>query len=302
VYNHPYSGDIMKLSVKNLVSLADLTKKDFNLIFSLSKKLKSMQKAGKQHHLLKGKTLAMLFEKPSTRTRVSFETGTTQLGGHAIFLGKNDIQLGRGETIADTAKTLSGYVDIIMARTFEHSTVTDLAKHATIPVINGLTNFNHPCQILADLFTVIEKKKSLKELKFAWIGDGNNVCHSFINASNKLDFSLSVATPKNYKPKLKCNWSTQPTKAIKNADVVITDSWTSMGDKNKKKRIRDFKGFTINKKLTKLAKKNFIFLHCLPAYRGYEVSPEIIDGTHSLIWQEAENRMHTQKAIMTALC
>jgi len=293
----------MKISVENLVSLADLTKNDFDIIFNLAKDLKEKCKSGVSHELLKGKTLAMVFEKSSTRTRVSFETGMTQLGGHAIFLGKNDIQMGRGESVGDTAKTLSEYVDLIMARTYEHKLVEELADNSSIPVINGLTNFNHPCQILADLFTVLEKKGKIEGLKFAWIGDGNNVCHSFINASKKLGFDLIVATPEGYKPKIECNWTSDPKEAVKDADVVVTDTWVSMGDeKEKEKRINDFKGFIVDSTLVGLAKRDFIFLHCLPAYRGFEVSADVIDGEHSLVWQEAENRMHTQKAVMVLLC
>lgn len=292
----------MMLSVNNLVDLSKLTKKDFYIIFKLAKELKRKQKKGIKHKLLSGKTLAMLFEKSSTRTRVSFETGMTQLGGHAIFLGKNDIQMGRGETVADTARTLSCYVDLIMARTFSHELVLEMERISSVPVINGLTDYNHPCQILADLFTVIEKKGKIEKLKFSFVGDGNNVCNSFINASKRLGFELVVATPKGYDPALKCNLVHDPKKAVKGADVVITDTWVSMGDeKQKKKRVKDFKGFIVDSKLVNFAKKDFIFLHCLPAYRGHEVSADVIDGSHSLVWEEAENRMHVQKAIMVLL-
>ena len=287
---------------KDLLSINDLSKADIEKIFKLTDRLKNKHTTD-----LKNKVLAMIFEKSSTRTRVSFEVAMQQLGGHAIFLSKNDIQLGRGEPISDTARILSKYVDGIMARLFKHEDLLELAKYSSVPVINGLTDFSHPCQILADLYTVLKKKKTL-DLKFAWIGDGNNVCNSFIFASKKLGFDLTVATPKGYEPKeevlkgSKVKVTNNPVEAVKNSDVIITDTWISMGqEEEKEKRLKDFKGFQVNKELVKHAKSSYIFLHCMPAYRGYEVSSEIIDGKNSLVIEEASNRLHTEKAILKLL-
>lgn len=288
--------------MKHLLSINDLTKGDIEKIFKLTDKLKNKHTTD-----LKNKVLAMIFEKSSTRTRVSFEVAMQQLGGHAIFLSKNDIQLGRGEPISDTARVLSVYVNGIMARLFKHEDLLEFAKYSSVPVINGLTDFSHPCQILADLYTVLKKKGTLN-LKFAWVGDGNNVCNSLIFASKKLGFDLAVATPKGYEPKeevlrgSKVKVTNNPIEAVKGSDVVVTDTWISMGqEEEKEKRIREFKGFQVNKELIKHAKADYIFLHCLPAYRGYEVSSEIIDGKNSVVLDEAENRLHTQKTILYLL-
>lgn len=303
--------------LKHLLCLKDLTPEDFKKIFELSAKLKKQLKDGIQHRLLEGKTLGMIFAKNSTRTRVSFETGMYQLGGHAIFLSSNDLQLGRGESITDTIKVLSRYVDGIMVRTYSHKDVEDLAKYGTIPVINGLTDLFHPCQILSDLFTLIEKKGDLKGLKLAYVGDGNNVLHSLLYGCSKTGVDLSVSTPEGYDclPEIMeeaksiakstgCSVYTtrDPAEAVKNADAVYTDTWISMGmEEEKEKRVKDFEGYTVNKELFSLAKEDAVFLHCLPAYRGYEVSSDILDGPNSVVFDQAENRLHVQKAIMVLL-
>ena len=303
--------------MKHLISLHDITTDEFEQIFKLTGKLKRQLKEGVQHHLLKGKTLGMIFSKSSTRTRVSFETGMYQLGGYSLFLSSNDIQLGRGETIYDTAKVLSRYIDGIMIRTFDHNDVLELAQYATIPVINGLTDLMHPCQILADLFTVYEHKGKLKGLKMAYIGDGNNVANSLLHGCAKVGMHISVASPEGYQcdeqivaeaiedakeTGAEIELTNDPQKAIKDADVVYTDTWVSMGQEaEKQKRIEIFMPYQVNGKLFSLAKEDAVFLHCLPAYRGYEVTEDVIDGPQSLIFEEAENRLHVQKAIMVLL-
>ncbi|KKU30720.1 MAG: Ornithine carbamoyltransferase, catabolic, partial [Candidatus Amesbacteria bacterium GW2011_GWC1_46_24] len=247
-------------------------------------------------------TLAMIFEKPSLRTRVSFEAGMTQLGGHAIYLGPNDIQMGVRETPSDIARNLERMADIIMARVFEHQKLIDLSKDTKVPVINGLSDLEHPCQAMADILTVLEKKKKLKGLKVAFIGDGdNNVTRSLFYLCGKLGIDFICAAPLGYGLKMGKE-TTDPKEAIKNADVVIADTWVSMGDeKEKKTRLKIFPPYQINKKLMKLAKPDAIFMHCLPAYRGYEVTNEVIDGPQSVVFDEAENRLHVQKAIMLFL-
>lgn len=300
--------------MKHLLSLYDLTTEEVEKIFKLSGKLKRETKEGVPHHLLKGKTLGMIFSKSSTRTRVSFEVGMYQLGGHALFLSSNDIQLGRGESIYDTANVLSRYIDGIMIRTFKQSDVEDLAKYGNIPVINGLTDLMHPCQILADLFTVYEMKGSLEGLKMAYVGDGNNVANSLLHGCAKIGMHISVASPKGYecdtqiieeaksdaaKSGSKIVLTEDPVEAVKDADVIYTDTWVSMGQEAEKEmRIKTFMPYQVNSALAANAKEDAIFLHCLPAYRGYEVTEEIIDGPMSMVFEEAENRLHVQKAIM----
>jgi ornithine carbamoyltransferase len=300
--------------MKNLISLALLETKEIEEIFELAAKLKSELKNGIPHPLLKGKTLAMIFTKSSTRTRVSFETGMYQLGGNAIFLSSSEIQLGRGETIQDTAKVLSRYVDGIMIRTFKQSDVEDLAKYGTVPVINGLTDLLHPCQVLADLFTVLEYKGKLKGLKLAYVGDGNNMANSLLCGCAKCGMDIAVATPENYscdnnvianalsiakESGSKVLITTDPEEAVKEADVVYTDTWVSMGQESQKEqKIKAFMPYQVNSMLFSLAKKDAMFLHCLPAYRGFEVTEEVIDGPNSAIFDEAENRLHVQKAIL----
>jgi ornithine carbamoyltransferase len=303
--------------MKHLIDLNNVSYDEIKSLFSLAKRLKKELKMGVEHHLLKGKSLGMIFSKSSTRTRVSFEVGMYQLGGYPIFLSSSDIQLGRGETIYDTAKVLSHYIDAIMIRTFKHSDVEDLAKYGTIPIINGLTDLMHPCQILADLFTVYESKGSLQGLKLAYVGDGNNVANSLLHGCAITGMNISVATPADYmcdpvitdqarQAAAKSGGSVviieDPEEAIRNADVVYTDTWISMGQEDEKEmRIKTFMPYQVNSKLFSLAKKDAMFLHCLPAYRGLEVTEEIIDGPNSCVFDEAENRLHVQKAIMATL-
>jgi ornithine carbamoyltransferase len=305
------------LSVKDLVSINDLTVQDIEKIFNKSLELKENLKKGESE--LKGKTLAMIFEKRSTRTRISFEAGMTQLGGHAIFLSREDTHMGKGEPIKDTAGVISGYCDGIMARTFEHKTIVDLAKYADIPVINGLTNFNHPCQILADFLTIKEHKGSFDNMKVAWFGDGNNVCHSFMFMCAKLGIDLAIATPEEYQPswivwdaiksykKSDIYWTINAKEAAADADILVTDTWISMGDPEykdenlRKKKVNQFIPYQVNKDLVQHAKKDYYFMHCLPAYRDFEVASDIIDSPHSLIYPEAHNRLHAQKGVMALL-
>ncbi|MCX7994480.1 MAG: ornithine carbamoyltransferase [candidate division WOR-3 bacterium] len=296
---------------RDLTSIFDLTKDEIYEIFELTKDLKEKQKKGIEHKLLKDKTLAMVFEKPSLRTRVTFETGMTQLGGHAIYLAPADIQMGKRESVKDVAKNLSRWVDIIMARVFSHSTIKELAENADVPVINGLCDLEHPCQILCDLFTIIEKKGTLEKVTIAFVGDGNNVCNSFIAASARLGFKLHVATPVDYQPNKEymaqaknLYWTDKPEAAIRDADVIYTDVWASMGQEAEAElRKRIFRPFQINSELLKNAnKKDYVIMHCLPAHRGEEITDEVLDGPHSIVFDQAENRLHIQKGIMVFLC
>jgi ornithine carbamoyltransferase len=284
-------------------------------IINLGIKLKKISKKGENIELLKGKTLGMIFEKSSTRTRVSFEVGMTKLGGHAIFLSKNDIQLGRGETIEDTALVLSRYVDLIMYRAISNKAMKEFAKYATIPVISGLDDKEHPCQVVTDLMTIKEHKRKLNGLKFVYIGDGaNNMSHSYLLGCAIMGMSIKIVSPKKYWPDdfyvnearkmcAKVEITDKIEGCTKGVDVVATDTWVSMGDeKQKVQRLNDFKGYTIDKKLMSLAKPDAIFLHCLPAYYGYEVTKDVAHGPQSVIFDEAENRMWAQIAIMVNLC
>ncbi len=303
--------------MEHLLKISDLTVEEFEQILTLTEKLKKEQKAGIAHKLLDGQTLGMIFTKSSTRTRVSFEVGMHQLGGKGLFLSSADIQLGRGETIYDTANVLSRYLDGIMIRTFKQSDVEDLAKYGQIPIINGLTDDHHPCQALADLFTIYEHKGSLKGKKLAYIGDGNNVAHSLAEACALAGMDFSVAAPKGYwcNEEIMANAkevakktggsileTTDPVEAIKDADAVYTDTWVSMGQEEEKaKRVEIFMPYQIDSKLFSNAKADAVFMHCLPAYRGYEMTEEVIDGPNSVIFDEAENRLHAQKAVMAIL-
>ncbi len=301
----------MKAKTKDLLTLNELKKYELLEIIENAIKLKKDLKKGISKPLLKNKTLAMIFQKPSTRTRVSFETGMFQMGGHALNLSADDLQLKRGETIEDTAKTLSRYVDLIMARVYSHDEVEILAKNASVPVINGLSDSFHPCQILADLMTIKEKKKKLNGLKIAWIGDGNNVCNSMIYGCAKVSIDINIATPKGYEPNLNIikeskkfiniQLLSNPELAVKNADVVVTDTFVSIHHQATD-RTKDFlPRFQVNSNLMKKANHDAIFLHCLPAKRGQEVTSEVLDGPQSVIWDEAENRLHVQKALMALL-
>jgi ornithine carbamoyltransferase len=301
----------MKLKTKDLLTLNELDKKEIEEILNNAIKLKKDLKSGICKPLLKNKTLAMIFQKSSTRTRVSFETGMYQLGGHALNLSQEELQLSRGETIEDTARTLSRYVNIIMARVYSHDELEKLAKSATVPVINGLSDSFHPCQILADLMTIKEKKKKLSGMKLAWVGDGNNVCNSMIYGCVKTGIEISIATPKGYEPASnvikeskkmgKIELSNDPVLAATNADVIATDTFVSIHHKGTN-RIKDFlPKFQVNSLLMNKAKEDAIFLHCLPAKRGQEVTDSVIDGNQSAVWDEAENRLHVQKSLMISM-
>ncbi|WP_062104961.1 ornithine carbamoyltransferase [Bacillus niameyensis] len=308
---------VNSLKGKHLLTLADFSGEEITQIIDAAIELKEKQHNGVVHHYLKGKTLAMIFEKSSTRTRVSFEVGMSQLGGHALFLSRNDIQLGRGETVPDTAKVLSRYVDGIMIRAHEHSAVEELAANSSIPVINALTDDFHPCQALADLMTLYEAKGTFNKKKLAYIGDGNNVAHSLMIACAKLGVDCSIATPEGYEPKAEvidlCKKvvsetgaslivTNDPKEAVHEADAVYTDVWTSMGwEEEQEVRLKAFQPYQVNAELMSFANKDAIFLHCLPAKRGQEVTAEVIDGPQSYVFDEAENRLHVQKALMVAL-
>ena len=286
-------------------------------ILDLATDLKAKQKAGIEHHLLKGKTLGMIFEKSSTRTRVSFEVGMYQLGGHALFLSSNDLQIGRGEPIKDTARVLSRYVDGIMIRTFSHDGIIELAQYADIPIINGLTDLLHPCQALTDLLTIREHKGELKGLKLAYVGDGNNMANSLMYAAAKVGMDIAIATPKGYEPDATVILNAKADAAltgatititddiklaVANADVVYTDVWASMGQEAEQKaRIAIFKDYQVNQTLMDLAKTDAIVMHCLPAHRGEEITEDVLEGNQSVVFDEAENRLHVQKAIMALL-
>ena len=303
------------LKGKDLLSIHDLTVDEVDMILTFAAELKSMQQSGIPHKFLEGKTLGMIFEKSSTRTRVSFEVGMYQLGGNALFLSNRDLQLGRGEPIKDTARVLSRYLDGIMIRTFGHDRVVELAKYADIPIINGLTDLLHPCQVLTDLLTIKEHKgKNLKNLKMAYVGDGNNMTNSYLYGAAKVGMTLSVATPKNYRPNqevfenalndaketdAKLEWFEDPIEAVKNADIVVTDTWASMGQESEHdERKKIFAPYQVNNELLSHADKRAIVMHCLPAYRGEEVTEEVFEANANVIFDEAENRLHTQKAIM----
>ena len=303
------------LKGKDLLSIHDLSTDEVAEILDCAARLKVMQKAGVEHKILAGKTLGMIFEKSSTRTRVSFEVGIFQLGGTGLFLSSKDLQLGRGEPIKDTARVLARYLDGIMIRTFEQEKVEELAKFADIPVINGLTDLLHPCQVLTDLLTIREHKgKNFRALKMAYVGDGNNMTNSYLYGAAKVGMTLAVATPETHKPNqkvfenaladaeetgAKLSWTQDPTEAVADADIIATDTWASMGQEaehDARKKI--FAPYQVNKNLLRGASKNVIVLHCLPAYRGEEITDEVFEDNAQVIFDEAENRLHTQKAIM----
>lgn len=294
---------------RDFTSITDFNKDEVIKLFELAKDLKR----DRFQPLLKDKTLAMIFEKPSLRTRVTFETGMFQLGGTAIYLSPKDIQLGERESVKDAAANLSRWVDLIMARTFSHNTITELAENATIPVINGLSDLEHPCQVLGDFFTILEHKGSFQNLKLAYIGDGNNVCNSLLLASAMLGVSIAVGCPEGYEPNSEILNEARkssnvieiyhdPEQAAKDADIVYTDVWASMGQEEEgEKRKRVFARFQVNKELVKFAKVDHLIMHCLPAHRDEEITSEILDGPSSIVLDEAENRLHIQKAIMVKL-
>ena len=298
------------MAKRDFLAIADFTRDEIRSLFDLAERMKQ---GAYREEPLAGKTLAMIFAKSSTRTRVSFEVGAYQLGGQALFLSSRDIQLGRGEPIADTARVLSRYVDGIMIRTFDHTEVLELARHATIPVINGLTDLSHPCQVLADLFTMREALGGWEGKRVAWVGDGNNMANSWIEAAQVLGFELRLACPEGFEPNRAmfdlakaagaCVEITEvPEEAVEGAHAVNTDVWASMGQEQEAEvRRRAFKGYTVDAELMKLADPTAIFLHCLPAHRGEEVTADVIEGPQSRVWDEAENRLHVQKALLAVL-
>jgi ornithine carbamoyltransferase len=295
---------------RDLLSLRDLSRDEIDKIFSLTRRLKREQKQGRTPRILAAKILAMVFEKPSLRTRVSFETGIFQLGGHAVFLGPEEIRLGVRETAADCARNLSRWVDLIVMRTFSQHTLEEMAAHATIPVINGLTDLFHPCQVLADCFTLLEHKGTLEGLKIAFLGDGNNMVQTWMQAAEKFSFSFSVACPRGYEPSAEVTRAAkenggrvsvthQVEKAVRDADVIYTDVWTSMGQEREfEKRRRAFQDYQVNQDVVAMANRNAVVMHCLPAHRGEEITDEVLDGLQSIVLDQAENRLHVQKAIM----
>jgi ornithine carbamoyltransferase len=298
------------MPVRHFLTLLDLSTEELQGLMRRAIELKAKQRAGELYQPLRGKILGMVFEKSSTRTRVSFEAGMSQLGGDAIFLSPRDTQLGRGEPIEDTARVLSRMVDIIMIRTYEHEKLERFAAHSRVPVINALTDRCHPCQLLADIQTYIEHRGDIRGKTVAWIGDGNNMCNSYMGAAKQFDFKLNVAAPKGYEPAadvIACaaghvEVSNEPAAAARGSDLVVTDVWASMGQEEEQAaRAQAFAAFQVDAKLMRLAAKDALFMHCLPAHRGEEVSAEVIDGPQSVVWDEAENRLHAQKALMELL-
>ncbi|MDP2939121.1 MAG: ornithine carbamoyltransferase [Candidatus Omnitrophota bacterium] len=300
---------------KDFISLKDLSAQEIEKIFGLTDKIK--KNSQKFSQALEGKSIGLIFQKPSNRTRVSFDVGIWQLGGHPVYLSPEEIDLGKRETISDAAKTLSRYLDAVVLRTFLHQDIIDFAKAAAIPVINGLSDFEHPCQILADIYTINKKKKYLKGITLAYVGDGNNVCHSLLFGASKMGINIKVACPKNYEPNKEVvgaakkfakkarslvSLTNSAKEATKDADVIYTDVWASMGKEHEiEERKKVFAEFQVSSRLVSYAKKDFIFMHCLPAHRSQEVIDEIIDGKHSVVFEQAENRLHVQKAILVFL-
>lgn len=295
--------------VKHFLKLVDLSIDELSYLFDRAKIIKANYKSYKKTWTLEDRTLVMIFEKASTRTRLSFEAGMNQMGGNAVYLNTRDSQLGRGEPVEDAAQVISRMSDVVMIRTFEQDIIERFAKNSRVPVINGLTNEYHPCQILADIFTFIEKRGPIQGKKVAWIGDSNNVCMTWLQAAELLDFELHVSSPKGYEIEADVIDSNdnvfqfdEPMKAAKDADILTTDVWTSMGfESENKERLKDFANWQVDKKMINEAKKDALFMHCLPAHRGEEVSGEVIDGAHSVVWEEAENRLHIQKALLEYL-
>jgi len=289
---------------KHFLTLSDFSKEEFKTILDKAVEIKAKCKAKEQTPILNGKTLAMIFEKPSSRTRVSFEVGMIQLGGSPIVIKPEEIQMGKREPIADVAKVLSRYVDGVMMRVMRHTDLLEFAKHSDVAVINGLSDLFHPCQAVADLLTIYEHKKSFKNIKVTYIGDGNNVCNSLIQACNLAGVEITVSCPQGFEPIIesdKYKLERDPIKAAKESDAIYTDVWVSMGEENARAKHKAFENFTVNQDIMSSAKKDAIFLHCLPAHRGEEVSKEVVDGSQSVVFDQAENRMHAQKAIMALL-
>ena len=299
---------------RDFLQVTDFTPAEINETFEIAKKLKQMVRDGVEHHFFKGQSMAMIFSKPSARTRISFETGMFQFGGHALYLGPNDIGIGKRESVKDIARVISRYNDWIMARLFEHKHMVELAKYATVPVINGLTDYNHPCQIMADMLTIQEHRGTVEGQKVVFIGDGNNVFNSFLNFATLFPYHLVIAGPKGYEPDAEIVARVRrsglseievlhdPVAAAKDADVLYTDVWTSMGQEaESQQRLADFAAFQINSELLSHAKSDAIVMHCLPAHYGEEITEEVIDSPQSVVFDEAENRMHAQKAVMVML-
>jgi len=298
------------MAVRHFLTLQDLTPAELTQLIQRAIELKRMTKAGEIYEPLKNKVLAMIFEKSSTRTRVSFETAMTQFGGHALFLSSDNTQLGRGEPVEDSARVISSMVDMVMIRTFEQEKLETFAEYSSVPVINALTDMYHPCQLLADMQTYVEKRGDIRGKTVAWIGDGNNMCHSYMLASRQFGFKLAIATPKGYEPNNALLVNTQehvthtydPAEAIAGADLVCTDVWASMGQESEaQSRLQVFEPYQINTLLMSLADPDALFMHCLPAHRGEEVTAEVIDSADSVVWDQAENRLHAQKALIEFL-
>jgi ornithine carbamoyltransferase len=299
---------------RHFISIADYSREEIEEIFDITEDLKEKTYHHKEHHLCRGLTMAMIFAKPSARTRISFETGMYQLGGYALYLSPNDIGIGKREAVRDISRVISRYNDIIMARLFDHQHILELAEFASVPVINGLTDYNHPCQIMADMFTILEHRKSIDNLKITYIGDGNNVANSWINLASVLPFNLVICAPSGYEPDKTtlANARTKnvgtvelisdPIEAVSGADIVYTDVWASMGQESEsQKRAEAFKGYQVNQNLVSHAKAEVKVMHCLPAHRGDEITDDILDSPKSIVFDEAENRMHVQKAIIVKL-
>lgn len=298
------------MAPRHFLTLLDLSKDELQALMARAMELKTMQYAETLYEPFKNKVLAMVFEKSSTRTRVSFETAMAQCGGSAIFLSPRDTQLGRGEPLEDTARVLSSMVDCMMVRTYAHDKIELIAQYSKVPVINALTDMHHPCQLLADIQTYIEHRGDIQGKKVAWIGDGNNMCHSYMQAAHQFDFELAIASPADYQPDPKLveqfkdhlDLSTDPLQAIVNADLISTDVWASMGQEEEQSKRKDiFNPYQVNDQLMSLAKPDALFMHCLPAHRGEEVSADVIDGPQSVVWEQAENRLHSQKALLEFL-
>jgi len=296
--------------MRHFLTLKDFTSVELEQLIDRAIELKRMHKAGEIYEPLKNKALAMIFDKSSTRTRVSFESGMAQFGGSAIFLSPNDTQLGRGEPVEDSSRVISSMVDMVMIRTFEHEMVERFAANSSVPVINALTDDYHPCQLLADMQTYVEHRGSIKGKTVTWVGDGNNMCHSYINAADRFGFNLNIATPEGYEPNADIVAAADATitlfnnvaSAVKGSDLIVTDVWASMGqEEEQKKRELAFADFQVTRSLMALANDDALFMHCLPAHRGEEVSAEVMDNPDSVVWNEAENRLHAQKALLEFL-
>jgi len=302
---------------KDIISIHDLSSEEVDQILDTTQILKMKQKLGESYQPLKGKTMGMIFQKSSTRTRVSFEVGMWQLGGYALFLSANDLQLKRGETIADTARNLSRYLDGVMIRTYDHQDIVEYARYSSIPVINGLTDLLHPCQVLSDIFTIKEKKNTLEDLKLAYIGDGNNMAHSLMFGAAKTGMHIYICSPSGYEPDSEITRlsrldaaktgasitiESDPVQAVENADIIYTDVWTSMGmEEEQEERLKSFSRYQVDGSLVEKAKEDVLVMHCLPAHRGEEITDDVIDGPHSIVFDQAENRLHLQKAIMALI-